>query len=120
VPWQITESPKSIHALAAMNAHTPKTCTARRYAKFIRPGSQGIGAEPGFDAVQVGAFLHEKTGDLILVALRLRESGSGGRGLRQGQQSRLSDDPPNHRHVLRQNPSLICQQSSVAWDGGVR
>jgi hypothetical protein len=39
------------------------------YTKFIRPGAQRIDAEPGFSTVQVGAFLHEKDGDLIIVAL---------------------------------------------------
>jgi len=69
VPWQITEGNKSIHALMVMSAYTPKTYTAMHYTKFIRPGAQRIDAEPGFGAVQVGAFLHEKDGDLVIVAL---------------------------------------------------
>ena len=69
VPWQITESRKSIHALMAMSTYTPKTYTAMHYTKFIRPGTRRIDAEPGFAAVQVGAFLHEKDGDLTVVAL---------------------------------------------------
>ncbi len=69
VPWQITESNKSIHALMAMSTYTPKTCTAMHYTKFIRPGARRIDAEPGFATVQVGAFLHEKDGDLTVVAL---------------------------------------------------
>ena len=69
VPWQITEGNKSIHALLVMNAYTPKTYTAMHYAKFIRPGARRIDAQPGFGAVQVGAFLHEKDGDLTIVAL---------------------------------------------------
>ena len=69
VPWQITEGRKSIHALMAMSTYTPKTYTAMHYTKFIRPGARRIDAEPGFAAVQVGAFLHEKNGDLTVVAL---------------------------------------------------
>ena len=69
VPWQITESNKSIHALMVMSLYTPKTYTAMHYTKFIRPGAQRIDAEPGFGTVQVGAFLHEKDGDLTIVAL---------------------------------------------------
>jgi O-glycosyl hydrolase len=69
VPWQITEGRKSIHALMVMSTYTPKTYTAMHYTKFIRPGAIRIDATPGFDAVQVGAFLYEKTGELTLVAL---------------------------------------------------
>jgi O-glycosyl hydrolase len=69
VPWQITEGNKSIHALMVMSAYTPKTYTAMHYTKFIRPGAQRIDAQPGFGVVQVGAFLHEKDGDLTIVAL---------------------------------------------------
>jgi len=69
VPWQITESRPSVHALMVMSTYTPKTYTAMHYSKFIRPGAQRIDAEPGFAAVQVGAFLHEKNGELTVVAL---------------------------------------------------
>jgi glucuronoarabinoxylan endo-1,4-beta-xylanase len=69
VPWQITESNKSIHALMVMSEYTPKTYTAMHYMKFIRPGARRIDAEPGFATVEVGAFLHEKTGDLTIIAL---------------------------------------------------
>jgi glucuronoarabinoxylan endo-1,4-beta-xylanase len=73
VPWQITEGRESIHALMVMSDYTPKTYTAMHYMKFIRPGAQRIDAEPGFAAVQVGAFLHEKDGDLTVVALNPTE-----------------------------------------------
>ncbi len=69
VPWQITEGRKTVHALMEMSGYTPKTYTAMHYTKFIRPGAQRIDAEPGFAAVQVGAFLHEKNGELTVVAL---------------------------------------------------
>jgi len=69
VPWQITEGNQSIHALMVMSTYTPKTYTAMHYTKFIRPGAQRIDAEPGFDTVQVGAFLHDKDGALTVVAL---------------------------------------------------
>jgi glucuronoarabinoxylan endo-1,4-beta-xylanase len=69
VPWQITEGRKSIHALMMMSEYTPKTYTAMHYTKFIRPGARRIDAEPGFATVQVGAFLHEKDGELAIVAL---------------------------------------------------
>ena len=69
VPWQITEGRKSIHALMVMSTYTPKTHTAMHYTRFIRPGARRIDAQPGFGAVQVSAFLHEKNGDLTVVAL---------------------------------------------------
>lgn len=69
VPWQITEGRKSIHALMVMSEYTRKTYAAMHYTKFIRPGARRIDAEPGFAAVQVGAFLHEKDGDLVVVAI---------------------------------------------------
>ena len=61
--------PQSIHALMVMSTYMPKTYTAMHYTKFIRPGAQRIDAEPGFDTVQVGAFLHDKDGALTVVAL---------------------------------------------------
>ena len=69
VPWQITERRKSVHALMAMSTYTPKTYTVMHYTKFIKPGAQRIDAQPGFGTVQVGAFLHEKNGDLTVVAI---------------------------------------------------
>jgi len=69
VPWQITEGRESIHAIMVMSRYTPKTYTAMHYSKFIRPGAQRIDAQPGFGAVQVGAFFHEQTGDLTVVAI---------------------------------------------------
>ncbi|MBM4027501.1 MAG: hypothetical protein FJ280_19155, partial [Planctomycetes bacterium] len=69
VPWQITESKESTHGLMVMSTYTPKTYTAMHYTRFIRPGAQRIDAQPGFGTVQVGAFLHEKDGDLSVVAL---------------------------------------------------
>ncbi|HNY78621.1 MAG: glycoside hydrolase family 30 beta sandwich domain-containing protein [Sedimentisphaerales bacterium] len=73
VPWQITEGRKSIHALMVMSTYTPKTHTAMHYTRFIRPGAVRIDATPGFGAVQVGAFLHEKAGELTVVALNPTE-----------------------------------------------
>ncbi len=69
VPWQITERDKSIHALMVMDTYTPKTYTAMHYTKFIRPGAVRLGAEPGLGTVQTGAFLHEQSRTLTLVAL---------------------------------------------------
>ncbi|UCC97865.1 MAG: hypothetical protein JSW66_18715 [Phycisphaerales bacterium] len=69
VPWQITESRESIHAMMVMDRYTPKTYTAMHYSKFIRPGARRIEARPGFGDVQVGAFLHEKNTDLTVVAI---------------------------------------------------
>jgi len=69
VPWQITESRESIHAMMVMDRYTPKTYTLMHYSKFIRPGARRIDAQPGFADVQVGAFLHEKNGELTIVAL---------------------------------------------------
>ena len=69
VPWQITEGKPSIHAMMVMDKYTPKTYTAMHYSRFIRPGAQRIDAEPGFGAVQVGAFLHEANGDVTVVAI---------------------------------------------------
>jgi len=69
VPWQITERRESIHALMAMSTYTPKTYTTMHYSRFIRPGAQRIDAQPGFSIVQVGAFFHEKTKDLTVIAI---------------------------------------------------
>jgi glucuronoarabinoxylan endo-1,4-beta-xylanase len=69
VPWQITESRESIHGLMVMDRPTPKTYTAMHYSKFIRPGAVRIDAQPGFGDLQVGAFLHDSTGDLTVVAI---------------------------------------------------
>ena len=69
VPWQITESRESIHALMVMDRPTPKTYTAMHYSKFIRPGAVRIDAQPGFGDLQVGAFLHEGNGELTIVAI---------------------------------------------------
>ena len=52
-----------------MDNYTPKTYTAMHYTKFIRPGARRIDAQPGFGVVQVGAFLHENSGDLAVVAI---------------------------------------------------
>jgi O-glycosyl hydrolase len=69
VPWQITERNKSTHGLMVMGTYTPKTYAAMHYFKFIRPGARRIDAQPGFDAVQVGAFLQDGTGDVTVVAI---------------------------------------------------
>jgi O-glycosyl hydrolase len=69
VPWQITENKKSTHCLMLMSTYTPKTFAAMHYSRFIRPGARRIEAEPGFGSVQVGAFLHEKNGDVTIVAI---------------------------------------------------
>ena len=69
VPWQITERSQSIHALMVMDTYTPKTYTAMHYTKFIRPGAVRLDTQPGFGTVQVGAFLHDETGVLTIVAL---------------------------------------------------
>jgi len=53
----------------AMSRYTPKTYTAMHYSKFIRAGAQRIEARPGFATVHVGAFLHEKSGDLTVVSI---------------------------------------------------
>jgi len=73
VPWQITERRESIHALMTMSTFTPKTFTTMHYSRFIRPGAQRIDAQPGFGIVQVGAFFHEKTRDLTVVAINPTE-----------------------------------------------
>jgi O-glycosyl hydrolase len=69
VPWQITESRKSTHGIMLMSTYTPKTYAAMHYSKFIRPGAQRIDAQPSFGTVQVGAFLHEGSGELAIVAI---------------------------------------------------
>ena len=71
--WQITERRKSTHGIMVMSTYTPKTYTAMHYSRFIRPGAQRIDAQPGFGTVQVGAFLHEKSGDLTVVAINPTE-----------------------------------------------
>jgi O-glycosyl hydrolase len=68
-PWQITESRRSTHGIMLMSTYTPKTYAAMHYSKFIRPGAQRIDAQPGFGTVQVGAFLHEGSGELAIVAI---------------------------------------------------
>jgi len=73
VPWQITERRKSTHGIMVMSTYTPKTYTAMHYSKFIRPGARRIEAQPGFGTVQVGAFLHEKNGELAIVAINPAE-----------------------------------------------
>ena len=73
VPWQITEGRESIHAIMVMSRYTPKTYTAMHYSKFIRPGAQRIDARPGFGTVLVGAFWHDKTRDLTIVAINPTE-----------------------------------------------
>jgi glucuronoarabinoxylan endo-1,4-beta-xylanase len=75
VPWQITERRKSVHALMTMSTFTPKTYTAMHYTKFIRPGARRIDARPGFGEIQVGAFLHEPSGGLTVVAINPRDQG---------------------------------------------
>jgi glucuronoarabinoxylan endo-1,4-beta-xylanase len=69
VPWQITESRKSMHGIMVMSEYTPKTCTTMHYSKFIKPGTVRIDAQPGFSDVQVGAFLHPDSGELVVVAI---------------------------------------------------
>jgi len=69
VPWQITESRKSTHGIMLMSTYTPKTFAAMHYSRFIRPGARRIEAVPGFGSVQVSAFLHEKNGDVTIVAI---------------------------------------------------
>ncbi len=69
VPWQLTEGRKSTHGIMVMDTYTPKTYTAMHYTKFIRPGAVRIAATPGFDLVQVGAFVHDDAGELVIVAL---------------------------------------------------
>ena len=59
-----------------MSEYTPKTYTAMHYTRFIRPGARRIDAEPGFAAVQVGAFLHEKDGDTHHRGSQLYRSGA--------------------------------------------
>jgi O-glycosyl hydrolase len=73
VPWQITEGRKSTHGIMLMSTYTPKTYTAMHYNKFIRPGARRIDAQPGFGNVQVGAFLHEGSGELAIVAINPTE-----------------------------------------------
>ncbi len=75
VPWQITEGRESIHAIMVMSTYTPKTYTAMHYSKFIRPGARRIDAQPGFGDVQVGAFLHEGSAELTIVAINPTEQG---------------------------------------------
>jgi glucuronoarabinoxylan endo-1,4-beta-xylanase len=77
VPWQITERRASVHALMTMSTYTPKTYTAMHYTKFIRSGARRIDAQPGFGAVQVGAFLHEHSGDLAIVAINPSDQEQG-------------------------------------------
>jgi len=69
VPWQITEGRKSTHGIMVMDTYTPKTYTAMHYTKFIRPGAVRIAATPGFNTVQIGAFLHDEESELTIVAL---------------------------------------------------
>lgn len=69
VPWQITENRKSTHGIMLMSEYTPKTYTAMHYSRFIKPGSVRIDAQPGFGDVQVGAFLHDQSGELAIVAI---------------------------------------------------
>ena len=69
VPWQITENRKSTHGIMLMSEYTPKTYTAMHYSRFIKPGAQRIDAQPGFGDVQVGAFLHNQSGELAIVAI---------------------------------------------------
>jgi len=52
-----------------MSTYTPKTFAAMHYSRFIRPGARRIEAVPGFGSVQVSAFLHEKNGDVTIVAI---------------------------------------------------
>jgi O-glycosyl hydrolase len=69
VPWQITERRKNTHGIMLMSTYTPKTYTAMHYSKFIRPGARRIEARPGFGSIQVGGFLHNKDGDVTIVAI---------------------------------------------------
>jgi glucuronoarabinoxylan endo-1,4-beta-xylanase len=69
VPWQITESRESTHAVMVMDRLTPKTYTMMHYSRFIRPGAVRIDAQPGFGDLQVSAFLHEGSGALTIVAI---------------------------------------------------
>jgi len=73
VPWQITESRKNTHGIMLMREYTPKTYTAMHYSRFIKPGAQCIDAQPGFDDIQVGAFLHPDSGELTIVAINPTE-----------------------------------------------
>ncbi len=69
VPWQITESKKSTHGLMVWDNKTPKTYAAMHYIRFIPAGSVRIDAEPAFQAVKAGAFLHEKDQRLTVVLI---------------------------------------------------
>jgi len=69
VPWQITESRKNTHGIMLMSENTPKTYTAMHYSRFIRAGAVRIDAQPGFTDIQVGAFLHNQSGELAIVAI---------------------------------------------------
>ena len=69
VPWQITENRKSTHGIMLMTEYTPKTYTAMHYSRFIKPGAQRIEAQPGFGDVQIGAFLHNQSRELAIVAI---------------------------------------------------
>jgi O-glycosyl hydrolase len=75
VPWQITESRKSTHGIMLMSEFTPKTYTAMHYSRFIRPGAVRIDAQPGFGDVQVGAFLHNDSRELTIVAINPTDKG---------------------------------------------
>ncbi len=72
-PWQITERRKNTHGIMLMSTYTPKTYTSMHYSRFIRPGARRIEARPGFGSVQVGAFLHEKDGNVTMVAINPNE-----------------------------------------------
>jgi O-glycosyl hydrolase len=73
VPWQITERSKNTHGLMLMSTYTPKSYTAMHYSRFIWPGARRIEACPGFGSIQVGAFMHEKNGDVTIVAINPNE-----------------------------------------------
>lgn len=69
VPWQITESKASQHALMTDFTPTKKTHAMRHFSVFIRPGAQRIhvGGEAG--TLQVSAYLHRELGQLVVVAI---------------------------------------------------
>jgi glucuronoarabinoxylan endo-1,4-beta-xylanase len=69
VPWQITENRKSTHGIMLMSEYTPKTYTAMHYSRFIKTDSVRIDTQPGFGDVQVGAFLHNQSRELTIVAI---------------------------------------------------
>lgn len=74
VPWQVTESKPSHHAIMAMNEFTKKSQIARQFFNFVRPGAVRIEAAPAYGPVNASAYVHDGNKTLTVVLINSGEA----------------------------------------------